>query len=46
MLLLILSGGTLYTIYSIYVGDPVFILINLLATSNTLFLTTLKISYR
>jgi len=45
-LLVIFSGGILYTAYSIDLGDPVFIAINILATSNTLFLLLLKIRYQ
>jgi MtN3 and saliva related transmembrane protein len=46
MLLLIFSGGLLYTTYSLMVGDPVFITINVLATTNTLILLLLKFRYR
>jgi len=45
-LVVIFSGGLLYTAYSIFVGDRVFILINLLATGNTLLLLLLKWRYR
>lgn len=45
-LLVIISGGLLYTAYSILVGDPVFITINVLATGNTLLLLLLKLRYR
>jgi MtN3 and saliva related transmembrane protein len=44
-LLVIFFGGLLYTVYSFYVGDQVFILINLLATGNTLILLLLKWRY-
>jgi len=46
MLLTILSGGLLYTAYSLRVGDPVFITVNLLANTNTLILLLLKLRYR
>jgi MtN3 and saliva related transmembrane protein len=46
MLLVIFSGGLLYTTYSFLVGDPVFITINLLATTNTFILLLLKLRYR
>lgn len=46
MLLTILIGGVFYTAYSFQVGDRVFILINLLATTNTLILLLLKLRYR
>jgi lipid-A-disaccharide synthase-like uncharacterized protein len=36
MLLTILVGGVFCTAYAIFAGDPVFITINLLATTNTL----------
>jgi MtN3 and saliva related transmembrane protein len=45
-LVVIFSGGLLYTAYSVFVGDRVFILINLLATGNTLLLLLLKWRYR
>jgi MtN3 and saliva related transmembrane protein len=46
MLLVIFFGGLLYTAYALLVGDPVFITINLLATTNTLILLLLKLRYR
>jgi MtN3 and saliva related transmembrane protein len=46
MLLVIFFGGLLYTAYALMVGDPVFITINLLATTNTLVLLLLKLRYR
>jgi MtN3 and saliva related transmembrane protein len=46
MLLVIFFGGLLYTAYALLVGDPVFITINLLATTNTLVLLLLKLRYR
>ena len=46
MLLTILIGGIFYTAYAIFAGDPVFITINLLATTNTLVLLMLKLRYR
>lgn len=46
MLLVILTGGCFYTAYSLVVGDPVFIIINLLATTNTGLLLALKIRFR
>jgi MtN3 and saliva related transmembrane protein len=46
MLLSILVGGIFYTAYAIFAGDPVFITINLLATTNTLVLLLLKLRYR
>jgi MtN3 and saliva related transmembrane protein len=46
MLLTILSGGLLYTAYSLRVGDPVFITVNLLANANTFILLLLKLRYR
>lgn len=46
MLLIILIGGVFYTAYAIFAGDPVFITINLLATTNTLVLLLLKLRYR
>lgn len=46
MLLIILIGGICYTAYAIFAGDPVFIIINLLATTNTLVLLLLKLRYR
>ena len=39
-------GGIFYTAYAIFAGDPVFITINLLATTNTLVLLLLKLRYR
>jgi MtN3 and saliva related transmembrane protein len=45
-LLVIFMGGLLYTVYSFHVGDRVFILINLLATGNTMILLLLKWRYR
>jgi len=45
-LLVIISGGLLYTAYSFLVGDPVFITINLLATGNTLLLLALKLRFK
>ncbi|PLX83756.1 MAG: hypothetical protein C0617_10440 [Desulfuromonas sp.] len=45
-LLTIFSGGLFYTAYSIHVGDPVFITINVIATGNTLFLLILKRRFR
>jgi MtN3 and saliva related transmembrane protein len=46
MLLTIFVGGLLYTAYALMVGDPVFITINVLATSNTFILLLLKFRYR
>jgi hypothetical protein len=46
MLLTILTGGLFYTAYSLRVGDPVFITVNLLANTNTLVLLLLKLRYR
>jgi len=46
MLLIILTGGIFYTAYAIFAGDPVFITINLLATTNTLVLLLLKFRFR
>jgi len=46
MLLMIFTGGLFYTVYSLWVGDPVFITINFLATGNTLILLLLKLCYR
>jgi len=46
MLLTILSGGLFYTAYSLRVGDPVFITVNLLANTNTFVLLLLKLRYR
>lgn len=46
MLLVIFTGGLLYTVYAFLVGDPVFIIMNLLATANTLILLILKLHYR
>lgn len=46
MLLIIFTGGLFYTTYAFLAGDPVFIIINLLATSNTLLLLILKLVYR
>jgi MtN3 and saliva related transmembrane protein len=45
-LLVIFLGGLLYTAYAFSVGDRVFIVINLLATANTLLLLLLKWRYR
>jgi MtN3 and saliva related transmembrane protein len=46
MLLTIFFGGLLYTAYALMVGDPVFITINVLATTNTFILLLLKYRYR
>ncbi len=46
MLLVIFVGGLFYTTYAFLAGDPVFIIINLLATGNTLLLLVLKLIYR
>ncbi len=46
MLLIIFVGGLCYTTYAIQVGDPVFIAMNALATTNTTILLLLKIRYR
>jgi len=42
MLITIFCGGIFYTAYAFLVGDPVFITINLIATTNTLILLLLK----
>jgi MtN3 and saliva related transmembrane protein len=46
MLLTIFVGGLLYTTYAVLIGDPVFIIMNSLATTNTLVLLVLKLHFR
>jgi MtN3 and saliva related transmembrane protein len=46
MLLTIFVGGLLYTTYAVLVGDPVFIVMNTLATTNTVVLLVLKLLFR
>lgn len=46
MLLIIFVGGLFYTTYAIQVGNPVFIVMNGLATVNTTILLLLKLRFR
>ncbi|HAD03509.1 MAG: hypothetical protein A2091_07410 [Desulfuromonadales bacterium GWD2_61_12] len=46
MLVTIFIGGIFYTAYAFMVRDPVFITINLIATTNTLVLLLLKWRFR